>query len=148
MSAAKSNDNVDLKYIKKLVSEVMGEDLWNGFYDVVTSERPRIDMYDDGNKLLLVAEVSSILKPEDVSISVSANKLTIKGASRDKYLRNKPGKLLKSECLYGNFNRVIELPYPVDERNIKAVYENGMLEISMQKIDYNEDRPIEVEFIK
>lgn len=148
MCAAKSDDNIDLKYIKKVVSEVIGEDLWNGFYDVMTTERPRIDMYDDGITLLVLAEAPSILKPEDVSISISSSRLTLKGIARDKFQRHRPGKVLKSECLYGSFNRTIELPYVVDDKSIKAVYENGMLEITMQRIGCEEDKTVEVEFKK
>lgn len=148
MCAAKSDDNIDLKYIKKVVSEVIGEDLWNGFYDVMTTERPRIDMYDDGITLLVLAEAPSILKPEDVSISISSSRLTLKGIARDKFQRHRPGKVLKSECLYGSFNRTIELPYVVDDKSIKAVYENGMLEITMQRIGCDEDKTVEVEFKK
>lgn len=148
MCAAKNNENVDLKYIKKVISEVMGEDLWNGFYDVVTTERPRIDMYDDGKTLLVLAEAPSIQNPEDVAISVNANRLNIKGTAKDKYQRHRPGKMLKCECLYGSFNRTIELPYAVDGKNIKAVYENGMLEIVMQKMNVEEDESVEIEFRK
>jgi HSP20 family protein len=146
--AAKNNENVDLKYIKKVISEVMGEDLWNGFYDVVTTERPRIDMYDDGKTLLVLAEAPSIQNTEDVVISVYGGRLNIKGVSRDKYQRHKPGKMLKCECLYGAFNRSIELPYAVDGKNIKAVYENGMLEIIMQKAYTEEEESVEIEFKK
>lgn len=148
MCAAKSNEEIDLRYIKKVITEVMGEDLWNGFYDVMTTERPRIDMYDNGSTLLVLAEVPSILSSEDVSISVSNLRLNIKGSSKDKYQRHRPGKMLKSECLYGSFNRTIELPYQIDEKNIKATYENGMLEIIMQRIITDETKTIEVEFKK
>lgn len=148
MSSAKSSKSVDLSYIKRIVSEVMGEELWNGFYDVVTTERPRIDMYDDGSTITLIAEAPGILNPQDVLISVTGNRLNIRGISKDKYQRNRPGKTLKSECLYGAFNRFIDLPCSVDENNIKAVYENGMLEIVIQKTGGTDDKTIEIEFKK
>jgi HSP20 family protein len=149
MGSSKGNENANLKYIKKVVSEVMGEDLWNGFYDVVTSERPRIDMFDSGSTLVVEAEAPGIINPADLNITISSNRLNIKGITRDKYQHNKPGKTLRTECLYGAFNRSIELPYPVDDRTMKAVYENGMLEITMQAINDNEaEKTIKVDFIK
>lgn len=149
MGSAKSKENLNLQYIKDVVSGVMGEELWNGFYDVVTTQRPRLDIYDDNNKIVVLGEIPGILNPSDVTISVSENKLTIKGIAKDKYQQNMPGKRIKSECLYGAFDRTIELPYFIDEKSIKAVYENGLLEITMQRMDTKVDkRSVEVEFRK
>jgi HSP20 family protein len=148
MGAAKNKESVDLKYVKQVISQVMGEDLWNGFYDVVTSERPRIDMYDDGNTIYIVAEAPGILNQNDISVSASANRLNIRGAIKDKYQHHKPGKILKSECLYGAFNRTLILPYPVDEKNIKAVYECGVLEVTLQRVDTVNENEVEIKFKK
>lgn len=146
--AVEKNDNPDLLYIKQVVSQIMGEELWNGFYDVVTSERPRIDMYDDGANLIVLGEIPGVLDPADMSISVSSNLLNIRGISRDKYQFERPGKLLKSECLYGPFDRTLELPYPVHEKSISAVYENGILEISMKRASMDEEKNVKIEFKK
>lgn len=148
MCAAKSNENVDLKYVKQVISQVMGQDVWNGFYDIVANEKPRIDMYDDGETLYIIAEAPGILNPGDIALSVSSNKLNIRGTIKDKYQRHKPGKILKSECLYGSFNRTILLPYPVDEKNIKAVYESGILEIVLKRSGPYNDNNIDIEFKK
>lgn len=148
MGTAKKNENQNLEYIKKIVTEVMGEELWNGFYDIITTERPRIDMYDDGSTLVILGEMPGILTPVDLFISVHSTKLNIRGISRDKYQSSKPGKILKSECLYGAFDRTLDLPYPVDEGSINAVYENGMLEITMNKATDDQGRTIKVEFKK
>lgn len=148
MNTAENMDNFNLEYIKKIVSQVMGEDIWNGFCDVVTTERPRIDMYDAGSRLLILGEIPGILTPGEVSISVSGGKLYIRGIARDKYQNSKPGMVLKSECIYGAFERVLDLPYPVDENNISASYENGILEITMQRASVDNGRTIKVDFKK
>lgn len=148
MGTTKGSENMDLKYIKRVISEVIGEELWNGFHDVVTTEKPRIDMYDDGSNIFIIAEAAGIQNPDDVSVSVSGNKLSLKGIIKDKYQQHKPGKGVKNECLYGSFNRAVELPYIIDEKSIKAIYENGMLEITMQRIDVKNDKNVEIEFKK
>ncbi|KPU46342.1 Hsp20/alpha crystallin family protein [Oxobacter pfennigii] len=148
MDTSKHDENPNLDYIKKIVSEVMGEGLWNGFYDVVTAERPRIDMYDNGKKIIVVCEIPGILKPSDLSISVSLNKLNIRGISKDKYLNNLPGNMLKSECIYGPFDRTVELPYIVNEKSINAVYENGIIEITMERADTGDEQHVRVDFKK
>lgn len=148
MGTSKNKDNEDLNYIKEIVAGVIGEELWNGFYDVVTTQRPRLDIYDDNHTIIVLGEIPGILNPSDVSISVSANKLNIKGISKDKYLNSIPGKRIKSECLYGAFDRTVDLPCCIDERSIKAVYENGILEITMQRVNDNSEKTVEVEFKK
>lgn len=148
MNSIRENENVDLKYIKNVISQVMGQDLWNGFYDVVSSEKPKIDLYDDGISICLVAEAPGIMDVKDISVTVSTNKITIRGTMKDRYQHHKPGKVLKSECLYGSFNRTVELPYPVDESTIKATYESGLLEINLKRLDSDGTRPIEIEFKK
>jgi len=148
LDTEKNKEFEDLKYIKDIVAGVIGEDIWNGFYDVVTTERPRLDIYDNINSFIVLGEIPGILNPSDVSISVNANKLNIRGISRDKYLNNMPGKRIKSECIYGAFDRTVELPCSIDEKSIKAVYENGILEITMKKQEDCKVKTVEVEFKK
>jgi HSP20 family protein len=148
LGSNKGNESQNIKYVKRIVTEVMGEEFWNGLHDVVTSERPKVDIYDDGNRLVLLFELPGILNTEDMSISVTTNKINIKGIRKDKFNENKPGKKIKSECIYETCNRTIELPYVVDDKNIKAVYENGVLEITMERINSVYDRTINVEFRK
>jgi HSP20 family molecular chaperone IbpA len=40
----------------------------------------------------------------------------------------------RAEIYYGEFQRVIELPWEADEKGIEAVYRDGMLEIRIQAL--------------
>lgn len=148
MGSNRNSENQNSKYVKRIVTEVMGEGFWDGLQDIVTTERPKVDIYDDGSKLMILAEIPGILNTQDVSISVTVNKFNIKGIRKDKYLDNKPGKKIKGECIYESFNRTIELPYAVDDTSIKAVYENGILEVTMERMNSDHDKAINVEFRK
>lgn len=112
---------------------MLGEDLCGGLYEILTAERPRIDMYDGEDTLTVLVEAPGIVSPGDVFISSSSDKLNIKCTTRDRYEENKPGRKLKGECIYETLDRTIDLPYPVDGSTIKATYQNGILEIRMEK---------------
>lgn len=148
MSPQRDKDKANVKQMQMFLSNIMGEQFWDGLCEVVTAEKPKIDMYDDGNMLTILAEAPAILNPEDIFIAAASNKLNIKFISRDKYEQSKPGKRIKGECLYDAYDRTIDLPYPVDDKSIKAVYENGMIEITMQKLDENFGSNVKVEFKK
>lgn len=148
MSSSRNNENINPEYIKFIVSQVMGPEVWNGFFDIVSNERPRIDMYDSGDSIYILAEIPGVLNNDDINISISSNKLTLKGTTKDKFLKSKPGKTLKTECIYGSFYRIIELPYIVDDKSIKASYENGILEIEMHRIEGIDKGNVNIDFKK
>lgn len=148
MSSSRDKDKASVKQMQMFLSNIMGEQFWEGLCEIVTSEKPKIDMYDDGQMLTILAEAPSILSSEDIFIAAAPNRLNIKFISRDKYDQSKPGKRLRGECLYDTYDRTIDLPYPVDDKSIKAIYENGMLEITAQKIDENFENSVKVEFKK
>ena len=68
-------------------------------------------------------EIPGALK-EDVFLSVSGNKLTVRGVIQSPILN---GQLLQTERKYGEFQRVIELPEPTDSQHIQARFDNGLL---------------------
>lgn len=148
MSSSREKDKANAKQMQIFLSNIMGEQFWEGLCEIVTSEKPKLDIYDDGNTLTILAEAPAILHPEDIFIAAASNKINIKFISKDKYDQSKPGKKIRGECLYDTYDRTVELPYPVDDKSIKAVYENGMLEITMQKLDENFESTIKVEFKK
>lgn len=145
MGSSKKNEKSSVNQLRSILSEVLGEELCTGLCDIITAERPRIDMYDGGDTLTVLVEAPGIISPGDVFISSSSDKLNIKCTTRDKFEENKPGKKLKGECIYETLDRTIDLPYAVDDKAIKAAYENGILEIRMQKVPEGQDS-IKVEF--
>jgi HSP20 family protein len=64
---------------------------------------------------------------EDIDVEVSGNELTIAG----KYERKKEdGKKHYSEMRQASFTRTIVLPQEIDENQVAAEFENGMLHVS------------------
>ena len=78
------------------------------------------------------------VKKKDVEISVDKNILTIKG-KREIRNETKEDDYYRIESAYGSFQRSFTLPEKVDIENIRAVSEDGVVEIIIPKLKTVED---------
>lgn len=51
----------------------------------------------------------------------------------------------RAEIYFGDFRRVVELPWAADEDRVEAVYRDGMLEVRLHRAPEPERREIEIE---
>lgn len=95
----------------------------------INTYSPPIDIYESLNAIHIEIEIPG-LEREDIKISVSNNKLFIKGEKkfRKEYHKQKYHIL---ERPYGCFTRIFELPDNTDDENIKAKIKDGVLSISI-----------------
>lgn len=116
------------------------------FNDIVSTRRdnfvPGIDISETENQFLITAELPG-MKKEDIDISLENRRLTISGER--KFENEEKGKTFhRVETSYGTFNRSFQLPDSVDENSIKATYENGLLNISVDKDEEKVKKQIEI----
>jgi HSP20 family protein len=107
------------------------------------SFNPKVDIIEDENKVFVHAELPGVDK-ENVKVSVNEDRmLTIKG---EKKQENKmEGKSWhRTERSYGNFTRTFVLPENLDIENIAAKYENGVLELTLNKLEPPKPKEVEV----
>lgn len=111
---------------------------------------PRIDIYEDEKHLFVQAELAGIRK-EDVKLKVNEEGvLCISGEKKKdaKFEENKENQtIIRIERSYGAFNRSFLLPDNVNKESIKAKFENGILEISLEKIEPEKPKEVNVEII-
>ena len=88
----------------------------------------RVDEYQEGNELVVRAELPGLDPDKDVDISVSDGMLRISAQRRLEESTEDKG-YLRHELRYGTFTRALPLPEGVSEDNITASYRNGILEI-------------------
>jgi HSP20 family protein len=121
------------------------DDYWPNFRNLLFQREdviPVVDIYEKDGSYIIKAELPGI-KKEDVDISVTGDKLSIKGekkaekeVSEENYYR--------SERSYGIFTRYIDLPPDVDSDNVEASYENGILEIIVPKTSETKAKKIKI----
>ena len=75
--------------------------------------------------------------PGDVTINLQEDVLTLDGARRPK--QEQGGNWQRYERTYGSFSRTVQLPFRVDPDKVQAHFNNGILEIELQRLEA--DRP-------
>ena len=77
-------------------------------------------------------------------MNISGQMLTIKGVTKQEKKEEK-GEFFRSEITRGSFSRTLQLPADVDEKAVKATFDNGMLEVHLPKTANVEKQKITVE---
>lgn len=93
---------------------------------------PRIDMEQDETGLTITAELPGMTQ-DDIELTLSRNKLTVKGHKRQSSEDPSPGCLYR-ERSFGSFQRVLTLPPWVDSDLAEASFNNGILRISLPRL--------------
>jgi HSP20 family protein len=90
---------------------------------------PQMEVFQRGQEMVVRADLPGI-SPDDVQIDVEDGVLTISGERRNKNEDQQEG-FYRSERSYGAFSRSIALPEGVDENQVNARYEHGVLEVTV-----------------
>lgn len=104
---------------------------------------PRVDVIDRDDEVMVRAEVPGVAK-KDLDVSLTDHTVCIKGATRREQKEEK-GDYIRSEIMSGSFSRTLALPGTVDSTRAKAVFKDGVLEITLPKIEESKRHSIKVE---
>ena len=92
---------------------------------------PSIDIYEEGNDLVLKAELPGI-KKDDLNVTITENRITLTGEKKQEEKVEKEN-YHWSERTYGTFTRSFRLPDHVNGDAAKASFKEGVLEIRIPK---------------
>jgi len=128
--------------MSKRFSDMMDE----FFNDAVSARRksfvPSIDVSETDDQFHITAELPG-MKKEDINISLENGRLSISGERS--FEKEEEGKTFhRVETQYGSFSRSFQLPDNVSEESIKATYEDGLLNIAIDKSEDKVKRQIEI----
>lgn len=94
-----------------------------------TEWAPSVDVVTEGENVVVRAELPG-LKREDVDLTVANGMLNISGERKQEEEREEGGYLIR-ERRSGSFRRSMSLPEGVRTEDIKARFEDGVLEVTM-----------------
>jgi HSP20 family protein len=102
-----------------------------------------LDVYQDEQNLYIKSTIAGV-KPEDLEISINNDLLTIRGSRQG---QNETGEIdyFYRECYWGSFSRSIILPVEVKHDKISAVLKNGVLTITLPKIEKKRNIPVQIQ---
>jgi HSP20 family protein len=96
----------------------------------MTEWAPAVDATTKNGDLIIRAELPGV-RPEDVDISLHENVLTISGERKAEQEEERGGYYIR-ERRYGTFSRSFNLPQGTDESKVRARYEHGVLEVTVE----------------
>ncbi|WP_174589788.1 archaeal heat shock protein Hsp20 [Methanocella conradii] len=88
----------------------------------IGERKPLVDVFDTDKTVQIVAEMPGIEK-EDVELNVEGRELEIKASRGDR-----------------KYHEFVELPADVDIDTARASYKNGVLDITLNKVEKNKGR--------
>lgn len=100
---------------------------------------PLLDMEETDKELVVRAELPG-LKKEDFSVELAGRRLIIRGEKKISREREGGDGSYFSECRYGSFSRSVDLPYEVDEKDVKADLRNGILTLRLPRPERERSR--------
>jgi HSP20 family protein len=103
---------------------------------------PAVDIYETPTDLVVQAELPGV-KPEDVQIELTDDRLVLKG-KREKPSTDEQATYHLLERHYGEFERAFALNVPVDTEKAEATYRDGVLTVRLPKIAPRQAKRIEV----
>lgn len=115
---------------------------WGGWMRPGEAQAPAIDMYETGNAVVVKATLPGV-KPDDLDIHITGDTLTIRGeVKREEETRE--ANYIRRERYYGSFARSLPLPTRVVADDAEAVFEHGILTLTLPKAEEVKPRPIKV----
>src|SRR3954466_2061119 len=102
---------------------------------------PAVDIKESNNDLRVDLELPG-MKPEDVEITAENGVLTIRGEKRSERKEGEESRYHVVERTYGAFMRTFQLPQGIDEEQIDAEFENGILTLLVPKAALPQPRRI------
>ena len=103
---------------------------------------PAVDIFEKDHNLVIRAELPGVSK-EDIDIGIENGVLTLKG-ERKRESEVEEGNAYRLERVYGAFTRSFSLPTTVDPSKIQAVYKDGVLEVTVPKLDAAKPKKVQI----
>ena len=117
--------------------------LFNDKADAFEGKAPCVDVIDNEKEIVIKAELPGVEK-KDLDITVTKNSVSIKGTTRHEEKEEKAD-YYHCEISRGSYQRTITLPTEVHEDKAKAKFKDGVLMLTLPKMEKAKQRKVEVD---
>jgi HSP20 family protein len=111
-----------------------------------SSERswsPGADMYETKDELVIKVDLPG-MSEKDVQLSITGDFLTLKG-QRSENESVKAEQYFLADRWAGRVERIFQLPIPVQTDNVRASYRDGVLTVTLPKIEAVKPKEIKID---
>lgn len=135
------------KQFVKLTKDIdqMFSSFFSFFDQQMQAKAVRVDIHETEKEIIAVCDLPGI-DQDSIDIEVSHNTLRISG-NMEQIVELDKANVYHRERYVGKFHRAVLLPKPVSSDKTKAVYKDGILEITMPKINYDRKKRIDIQKI-
>lgn len=119
---------------------------WPGFGELPApfeGRTPKVDVIDRDHEVVVKAELPGV-KKEDLDVTLGDNSVTIRATTRQETKEEKEN-YYRSEISSGSFMRTVGLPAAVDAEKAKAKFADGVLEMTLPKVEGAKRRNVKIE---
>jgi HSP20 family protein len=116
--------------------------LFSGFSATATRDFPPINIWLGDNSVVVTAELPGVIG-DDVNLSLQEDVLTLAG-KREPKSQEENVSWQRRERAYGSFSRAVQLPFRADPDKVQARFNNGVLEIELQRLEADRPKKIEI----
>ena len=110
--------------------------------NTVNTRSLALDVRENENTYTVLTVLPGI-NPDTIDVRLHENVLTISAEIASPDVEENT-RVLLSERMYGKFSRSINLPNEVDGDNVEAAYDNGVLTLTLPKVEEAQPRQIPV----
>jgi HSP20 family protein len=118
---------------------IFNDDLFNPFKDT-TIQCPIHDVIENEKEYVIEAMLAGV-KKEDVLVDINARRLSIEAVRKEV----KDLKYNRKESFTGTYKRSFILPDDADAENISAAMEDGVLTVTVAKLDKAKEQKTKIE---
>ncbi len=111
--------------------------------EVPMAWHPSADVYEDDGHVLVKMDLPGLTKDE-IDVSFDGHILSITGR-REEEKKEDGGTYWSRERFSGEFHRYVHIPVEVTSENMKAKYEEGVLEVTLPKAEKIKKKKIAIE---
>ena len=102
---------------------------------------PPVNIWLGDNSVVLTSELPGVSR-DDVTINLQEDVLTLERSRRPR--QEQDANWQRRERAYGAFSRAVQLPFRVDPDKVQARFNNGILEIELERLEADRPKKIEI----
>ena len=111
------------------IKKTLGKDFNELLYEIAPFMEPRMDIYESDVHWIISVDLAGARK-ENLSLKWQNNTLLIEGMIYNEH-KETSYKNIRNERFYGSFKREIVIPQNCEIEHIQAIFENGVLWITV-----------------
>ena len=104
---------------------------------------PKVDIVDRETEVVLRAELPGVAK-DDLDVTVTGDSVTLKAHTSHEEKEEK-GEYYRREMSYGEYQRTVSLPHAVNGEKARATFNDGVLELTLPKVEKTSRKKVTVE---